>query len=146
MAQSMVLISVLTGVVLVATVVFLSGRGWRQYTPAPLGAAPERGRSSVTALAENPTVWVLAFVAAVAVFGGATVAFVGGGVSESAVQLGGLVLLVGGGLVAVGYLFFGTFIAAKGRGLGNAAAAALGSWVLGLAFILVVVVKLMGLF
>jgi hypothetical protein len=141
----MFLLSVLTGVVLVATVVFLSGRGWRQYTPAPLGGAARDGRSGLVELAENPTVWVLAFVAAIAVFGGATIAFVGGGVSESAVQLGGIVLLVAGGLVAVGYLFFGTFIAARGRGLGNAAAAALGSWVLGLAFILVVVAKLMGM-
>ncbi|WP_245902866.1 hypothetical protein [Salinigranum rubrum] len=103
------------------------------------------GRSGLIELAENPTVWILAFVAAIAVFGGATIAFVGGGVSESAVQLGGIVLLVAGGLVAVGYLFFGTFIAARGRGLGNAAAAALGSWVLGLAFILVLVAKLMGM-
>jgi hypothetical protein len=145
MAQSMFLISVLTGAVLVATVVFLSGRGWRQYSPAPLGGAPGEGRPGLVELAENPTVWILAFVAAVAVFGGATVAFVGGGVSESTVQLGGAVLLVAGGAVAVGYLFFGTFIAARGRGLGNAAAAALGSWVLGLAFILLLVVKLMGL-
>ncbi len=141
----MFLLSVLTGVVLVATVVFLSGRGWRQYTPAAVGGATRDGRSGLVELAENPTVWVLAFVAAIAVFGGATIAFVGGGVSESAVQLGGIVLLVAGGLVAVGYLFFGTFIAARGRGLGNAAAAALGSWALGLAFILVVVAKLMGM-
>jgi hypothetical protein len=146
MAQSTFLLSVLTGVVLVATVVFLSGRGWRQYTPASLGGTVRGGRSGLVDLAENPTVWILAFVAAIAVFGGATLAFVGGGVSESTVQLGGVVLVVAGGAVAVGYLFFGTFIAARGRGLGNAAAAALGSWVLGLAFILVLVAKLMGMF
>lgn len=141
----MFLLSVLAGVVLVATVVFLSGRGWRQYTPAPVGSAARDDGSAVVDLAENPTVWVLAFLTAIAVFGGATIAFVGGGVSESAIQLGGIVLLVAGGLVAIAYLFFGTFIAARGRGLGNAAAAMLGSWVLGLVFIVVLVVKLMGM-
>lgn len=141
----MFLLSALAGLVLVATVVFLSGRGWRQYTPAPIGGSARDDGSAVVELAENPTVWVLAFLAAIGVFGGATIAFVGGGVSESTIQLGGIVLLVAGGLVAVGYLFFGTFIAARGRGLGNAAAAALGSWVLGLVFIVVLVVKLMGM-
>jgi hypothetical protein len=144
----MFLLSVLAGVVLVATVVFLSGRGWRQYSPAAIGGGGpgDEGRPTVVALAGNPTVWMLSFLAAIAVFGGATIAFVGGGVSESTIQLGGVVLVVAGGGVAIGYLFFGTFIAAKGRGLGNAAAAAIGSWVLGLAFVLVVVAKLMGMF
>lgn len=141
----MFLVSVLTGIVLVAMVAFLSGRGWRQYTPAPLGGSTRRDRPTLVGLAGNPTVWVITFVAAIAVFGGATVMFVGGGVSESAVEMGGAVLLVATGLVTVGYLFFGTFIAARGRGLGNAAAAALGSWVLGLLFIVVLVVKLMGM-
>ena len=144
----MFLLSVLMGVVLVATVAFLTTRGWRQYTPAPLGLrSGETKRSPVVELADNPTVWVVAFLAAVFVFGGATVAFVSGGTSipESVVQSAGIVLLVATGLVAVSYLFFGTFMAARGRGLGNAAAAAIGSWVLGLAFVVVVVVKLMGM-
>ncbi|WP_380678668.1 hypothetical protein [Salinigranum sp. GCM10025319] len=147
MAQSMFLLSVLTGAVLVALVVFLNARGWRQYTPAGLGFR-ERERSSLSAATENPTVWVVAFLAAILVFGGATVAFVSGGtsgISDSMVQTAGIVLAVGTAVVAVGYLFFGTFIAARGRGLGNAAAVALGSWALGLLFVVVVVVKLMGL-
>jgi hypothetical protein len=145
----MFLFTVLTGVVLVALVVALNARGWRQYTPAAANLrTADRDRSVLAAAAGNPTVWVVAFLGAIVVFGGATVAFVGGGgsVPESAVQTAGIVLLVGGGLVAISYLFFGTFMAARGRGLGNAAAAMLGSWVLGLAFILVVVVKLMGVF
>jgi hypothetical protein len=148
MAQSAFLISVLTGVVLVVTMAFLSGRGWREYTPASLGgSAGSRDGPALADLAGNPTVWVVAFLAAVGVFGGATVAFVGGaGDAGGVVGAAGLVLLVAAGLVAVGYLFFGTFIAARGRGLGNAAAAALGSWVLGLLFIVVLVVKLMGVF
>jgi hypothetical protein len=149
MAQSTFLLSVLTGVVLVATVAFLNARGWRQYTPTGLGIRPaETDRSSMAALAANPTVWVVAFLAAILVFGGATIAFVGGGggIPESVVQSAGIVLAVAAAVVAVGYLFFGTFMAAKGRGVGSAAAAALGSWVLGLAFVVVLVVKLMGLF
>ena len=147
MAQSMFLLSVLTGAVLVALVVLLNARGWRQYTPAGLGFGSSRPDSStLSAAAGNPTVWVVAFLAAIFVFGGATVAFVSGtGLPESVVQTAGVVLLVASSLVAIGYLFFGTFIAARGRGLGNAAAAMLGSWVLGLAFILVLVVKLMGM-
>jgi hypothetical protein len=148
MAQSMFLFSVLTGAVLVALVVFLSARGWRQYTPTGLGFR-ERERSSLSAAAENPTVWVVAFLAAILVFGGTTVAFVSGGtaggISDSMVQTAGIVLAVATVVVTVGYLFFGTFIAARGRGLGNAAAAALGSWALGLLFVVVLVVKLMGL-
>jgi hypothetical protein len=144
----MFLLSVMTGVVLVALVAVLNARGWRQYTPAAAGLrTADREQSLIAAAAGNPTVWVIAFLGAIAVFGGATIAFVSGGgsVPESAVQTAGIVLLGGGGLVAIAYLFFGTFMAARGRGLGNAAAAMLGSWVLGLAFILVLVVKLMGM-
>lgn len=146
MAQSMFLITVLTGAALVATVVLLNAHGWRQYTPTSLGERSAE-RSVLADATENPTVWVLAFLAAVAVFGGGTIAFVSGGgsVPESVVQTGGLVLGVAAAVVTIGYLFFGTFIAARGRGLGNAAAAALGSWVLGLVFIVVLVVKLMGM-
>lgn len=147
MAQSMFLLSVLTGTVLVALVAFLNARGWRQYTPATLGLRPgQADRSPLTALAGNPTVWVVAFLGAILLFGGATVAFVSGGsVPESVVQSAGVVLVVGTAVVAVSYLFFGTFMAARGRGVSNAAAAALGSWALGLLFILVLVVKLMGM-
>jgi hypothetical protein len=144
----MFLLSVLTGVVVVALFVVLNSRGWRQYTPAAASLrTADREQSLIVAAAGNPTVWVVAFVAAIAVFGGATIVFVSGGgsVPESAVQTAGLVLLGGGGLVAIAYLFFGTFMAARGRGVGNAAAVMLGSWVLGLAFTLVVVVKLMGM-
>jgi hypothetical protein len=148
MAQSMFLLSVLMGAALVATVAFLTTREWRQSTPATLGLrSGEPTRSPAVELADNPTVWVVAFLTAVLVFGGATVAFVSGGsgIPESVVQSAGIVLLVATGVVAVSYLFFGTFMAARGRGVGNAAAAAMGSWVLGLAFIVVLVVKLMGM-
>jgi hypothetical protein len=145
MAQSTLLLSVVAGVVLVATVAFLSSRGWRQYAPAALSTGGERDHSLMTELAGNQTVWVLAFLAAIVVFGGGTVMAVGGGPSAEMAGTAGLVLLAAAAAVAVGYLFFGTFIAAKGHGLGNAAAAMLGSWVLGLLFIVVLVVKLMGM-
>jgi hypothetical protein len=145
MAQSTLLLSVVAGVVLVATVAFLSSRGWRQYAPAALGTRGEAERSPLAELAGNQTVWVLAFLAAIVVFGGGTVMAVGGGPSAEMAGTAGLVLVAAAATVAVGYLFVGTFMAAKGRGLGNAAAAMLGSWVLGLLFIVVLVVKLMGL-
>ena len=145
MAQSTLLLSVVAGVVLVATVAFLSSRGWRQYAPAALGVRGGSDHSRLGELAGNQTVWVLAFLAAIVIFGGGTVLAVGGGPSAEIAQMAGLVLVTAAGAVAIGYLFFGTFMAARGRGLGNAAAAALGSWVLGLLFIVVVVVKLMGM-
>lgn len=145
MAQSTLLLSVVAGVVLIATVAFLSSRGWRQYAPSALAASGEGDRSVMAELAGNQTVWVLAFLAAIAVFGGGTVMAVGGGPSAEMAGTAGLLLLAAAGVVAVGYLFFGTFIAAKGRGLGNAAAAMFGSWVLGLLFIVVLVVKLLGM-
>ena len=145
MAQSILLLSVLAGVVLVAIVAFLNSRGWRQYAPAALAAGGGRDRSVMTELAGNQTVWVLAFLAAIVVFGGGTVLAVGGGPSAEMAQTAGIVLLAAAGGVAIAYLFFGTFLAAKGRGMGNAAAAAIGSWVLGLLFIVVLVVKLMGM-
>ena len=70
--------------------------------------------------------------------------FVGGG---GALGRGaGVVLAAGAATVLVAYLFYGTFISARGRGLSNSQAAALGSWALGLLAIAVISFKLLGVF
>lgn len=144
----MLLITILTGVVLVGLVAVLNARGWRDYKPGFLPSrASERDQSLVADLADNPTVWIIVFVGAIALFGGTTIMFVssGGNIPESVTQTAGIVLGAAAGLVAITYLFFGTFMAARGRGVGNAAAAAVASWVLGMLFVVVLVVKLMGM-
>lgn len=145
MAQSVYLLSLLFAVALVATVVFVSGRGWRDYSP-PEQFRGGDGPSLAVRAAHDPAVWAVAFVTLVVGFGGGTVLLVSGDTSE-AVKQGAGVFLVGATVVVLAaYLFYGTVISARGRGLKNSQAVALGSWMLGLAFIAAVTLKLLGAF
>lgn len=142
MAQTALIVSFLFGVALVATVAFIAGRGWRQYTPAVTGRE-EGGASLVARAAGDPTVWTVAFLVAALGVVGATVLFVGDG--GGALQRGAGIFLAGGAaVVLVAYLFYGTVVSARGRGLANSQAVALGSWVLGLLGIAVITLRLLG--
>lgn len=142
MAQTALVVSFLFGVALVATVAFVAGREWREYTPA-VGDRSGDGPGLVSRAASDPTVWTVAFLVAALGGVGATVLFVGDG-GEGLRQGAGVFLAVGAAVVLVGYLFYGTFVSARGRGLKSSQAAALGSWALGLLGIAVISFKLLG--
>ena len=141
MAQTTLIISVLSGVALVAMIAFVAERGWRQYTPAVTGGR-EGEESLVARAAGDPTVWAVAFLAAVVGTVGATVLFLSGG---GALQRWAGLFLAGGAVaVFVAYLFYGTVVSARGHGLANSQAVALGSSVLGLLGIAVITLRLLG--
>ncbi|WP_224332780.1 hypothetical protein [Haloprofundus halobius] len=147
MAQSPVLLSVLFGILLVATVGYISRHEWRQYAVAGGENVSRRdGRSLASRTVNSPAAWSVAFVLAVVAVGGATVVFVSGtAVPGWATRTAGAVLAAGFVLGLALYLFYGSFVSARGRGLNRAQAAAVGSWALGLLLIAAVVLKLLGL-
>ena len=142
MAQTTLIISVLSGVALVAMIAFVAERGWRQYTPAVTGG--REGEASLVARAVgDPTVWAVAFLVAVIGTVGATVLFLSGG-GGALQRWAGLFLAGGAVAVFVAYLFYGTVVSARGHGLANSQAVALGSSVLGLLGIAVITLRLLG--
>lgn len=141
MSQQLVLATSLFGGLLVAVAVYLT-EGRRHYAPASATSGP---RTAVAVRwANDPNVWILAFVAAAVVFGVGTVVLINGATTPLSGALG-VLLGAAGAAVLVGYLFYGTFAAARGRGLANAQAAAIGVWVVGLLGIVAVVAALVGL-
>ncbi|ADE03097.1 hypothetical protein [Haloferax volcanii] len=157
MAQTGLFLGFVLGVALLALTVFLTGRGWRQYSvtsvPTPTGGGSsgnageserERGSGSGSGTAarrwaDDPTVLSLGF-------GAVAVLFVGGStIPEGVSDAAGPVLVAGTLTVVVTYLFYGTYHAARGRGLERSQAALLGSWVLGLLFVVGVALRLVGL-
>ncbi|WP_430638909.1 hypothetical protein [Haloferax volcanii] len=160
MAQTGLFLGFVLGVALLALTVFLTGRGWRQYSvtsvPTPTGGGSsgnagesERERGSGTAArrwADDPTVLSLVFLLAALGFGAVAVLFVGGStIPEGVSDAAGPVLVAGTLTVVITYLFYGTYHAARGRGLERSQAALLGSWVLGLLFVVGVALRLVGL-
>ncbi|POG57142.1 hypothetical protein [Haloferax marisrubri] len=152
MAQTGLFLGFVLGVVLLALTVFLTGRGWRHYTvtsvPTPTGGGSAGGASDSAARrwADDPTVLSLVFLLAALGFGAVAVLFVGGStIPEGVTSAAGPVLVAGTLTVVVAYLFYGTYHAARGRGLERSQAALLGSWVLGLLFVVGVALRLVGL-
>ncbi|ELZ70466.1 hypothetical protein C5B91_06610 [Haloferax sp. Atlit-10N] len=152
MAQTGLFLGFVLGVVLLALTVFLTGRGWRHYSvtnvPVPTGGRSSGGTSESTARrwADDPTVLSLVFLLAALGFGAVAVLFVGGSaIPESVTSAAGPVLVAGTLTVVVAYLFYGTYHAARGRGLTRSQATLLGSWVLGLLFVVGVALRLVGL-
>jgi len=162
MAQTGLFLGFVLGVALLALTVFLTGRGWRQYSvtsvPTPTGGGSsgnagesERGSGTETGTAarrwaDDPTVLSLVFLLAALGFGAVAVLFVGGStIPEGVSDAAGPVLVAGTLTVVVTHLFYGTYHAARGRGLERSQAALLGSWVLGLLFVVGVALRLVGL-
>ncbi|EMA01221.1 hypothetical protein [Haloferax denitrificans] len=157
MAQTGLFLGFVLGVVLLALTVFLTGRGWRQYSvtsvPMPTGGGSSgRAGGSDTESgaaagrwADDPTVLSLVFVLAALGFGAVAVLFVGGSaIPEGVSNAAGPVLVAGTLTVVVAYLFYGTYHAARGRGLTRSQATLLGSWVLGLLSVVGIVLRLVG--
>jgi hypothetical protein len=145
MAQEILVGSVLFGVAVVAIVAYVSGQGWRHYTPSGRFRRVD-GPSAFRRALGDPAVWTLAFVLGVVAAGAATVTFVSGGIPDALQQNAGLFLAVGAAVVLTAYLFYGTFVSARNRGLKNSQAAALGSWSVALLALAAIVFKLVGLF
>lgn len=149
MAQEALFAGLVFGVALAAAVV-LTGRGRREYSVAG-GWATRTGTgtrpSALSRAADSPAAWTAAFVVVALAFGGAAVLFVAGGdVPAGLAAAGGAFLLAAAVLVFGLYVFYGTFVSARGRGLKNAQAALLGVWALGSLFVLAVALKLLGAF
>ncbi|ADQ67151.1 hypothetical protein C499_05328 [Halogeometricum borinquense DSM 11551] len=146
MAQESLLVSFVLGVSLIAAVVVLIGRGWRNYSVAGGWTTRESG-SVLTRGADSPMMWTAAFLVAALAFGTAAVLFVAGAeVPEGMAAIGGAFLVAGTTLILILYVFYGTFVSARSRGLKNAQAAFLGAWALGMLFVVAIALKLLGLF
>ncbi|WP_148415729.1 hypothetical protein [Haloferax sp. KTX1] len=151
MAQTGLFLGFVLGVVLLVLTVFLTGRGWRHYSvtsvPTPTGGGSAgSGGSAARRWADDPTVLSVVFLLAALGFGAVAVLFVGGSaIPEGVSDAAGPVLVAGTLTVVVAYLFYGTYHAARGRGLARSQAALLGSWVLGLLFVVGIALRLVGL-
>lgn len=97
---------------------------------------------SLVAFTRTPTAWILGFLLLVLVFGGGTLLFVGGYLDAALVGTVGLVLAAAGAFVLAGYLVYGMYQAARGRGHTSAGAAGEALITLGLVFLAVIVVRL----
>lgn len=95
---------------------------------------------NLTAFGSNQTVWLVAFLALVVVFGGAVWALLSGAVSPSLGTAG----VVGGalGLVLVGYVVFGSYRMVKTHGRSTAEAVGISAWALGSLLVLAIAAKL----
>lgn len=144
MAQAILLASFLLGVLLVVGVIFLLSRGRYRYSPrfAKREGGPLSGLHSAV---RTPVAWTVAFVLLTLLAGGATVLAVGGFGVSAGIATGAVAVLAGVGVVVlVSYVFYGTFVAARSRGLHAAQAAAFGSWAVGLLVLVAVAASLLG--
>ncbi|MFC6872155.1 hypothetical protein [Halobellus marinus] len=143
MAQTMLLVSFLLGIGLVVGLVVLLTRGRYHHSADLAGSgnlAQRLGRAT-----RKPAVWAATFVLLTLLAGGATVLAVGGYGVSTDVSAGATTLLATlGTVLVVGYVFYGTFVAARARGLHAAQAAAFGSWALGLLVLVAVAASLLG--
>ncbi|MFB6080738.1 MAG: hypothetical protein ABEJ81_07060 [Haloferacaceae archaeon] len=146
MAQVAFLLSTLIGILLIGAVAVLIGRGSRQYS-LPRRVTGGEGESSLLArAARSQVVWTLVFVVAAIGLGGAAILFTGTvPIPDGIKAAAGGALAAGVGILLMFYVFYGTFASARARGLGSSQAAALGSWLVGLLFIVVVALKLLGI-
>jgi hypothetical protein len=139
MAQTLLLSTLLTGAVLLAIVVVaVRWVDWRGYA-----LEPREGPGLLSRAAGHPAVWIVGFLLLLAVFGGGAVAFVAGvGLPEEMVSAVGVVLGAATALVVAGYVFYGTYASARGRGRPTSVAVAEGSTLVGALFLLVIAVRL----
>lgn len=144
MAQTGLFIGFVVGVVLLVLVAVLTSRGGPRYSVENVGREGDT-QSRVAAWSNDPTVLSLVFLLAALGFGLVTVVFMGyGGLSEEMTNVAGAALVVATLVVVVSYLFYGSYYAARSRGLARSQAALVGSWVLGMLFVVSVTLRLLG--
>ncbi len=135
-------VTAVTGALVVAVVGYvLTARDWRHHAPTAESRETDYSLEWAEGAVHSPTVWTLAFVASAGVAGLAAVGFVQEGAPMG--EVSGLAMWSTFGVLLAAFLFAGTFSAVRGRGYGNAVAAMVGSWALGGALVLGVVVKLL---
>ncbi|MFP9192553.1 hypothetical protein [Natronosalvus vescus] len=148
------LLSTLVMGLLVLAVVYTMARMGQRATPsghagtrsgyAEWSPRTEAEDSRVVALAKTPAVWTLSFIALIAAFIAGAVLLVGEGEFVEAALVEPVLLAIGG-LVLFGYIFFGTFFAARDRFGNTAIGVAFASLLVGfLGLIAVTVTLLMG--
>lgn len=119
-------------------------RGWYHYSPAtaivPAGETIP-GRAGSGSLADDPRALALAFGVLVVGSVGGVIAYVSGPVEQQA-TIGSAVALGAGG-VLVGYLLFGIYVAATGRGHPRSLAVAESATVAGVLFLVAVTAQLL---
>lgn len=127
----------MTGFVLAVVVAVLRYGHWQSYSPTEPGDVAD----SLRAVAASPAAWTAGFLLLVGGFGGAAVLYV----SDVSVPGGdalGVGLLVAAAVVLGGFLFVGTYDAARSRGRPAAQGVAEGSVMLGLLAVIAIAVKL----
>ncbi|MFB6303286.1 MAG: hypothetical protein ABEH78_10565 [Haloferacaceae archaeon] len=145
MAQVALLLSSLIGILLIGVIAALIGRGSRGYSLPERVTSEEGEPSPLVRAVRSPAVWTLAFVLAALGLAGAALAVAGiVPLSPGATAAAGGALAAGAGLLLLFYIFYGTFASARARGLAKSQAAMLGSWAVGLLFVVVIALKLLG--
>ncbi|MCU4802629.1 hypothetical protein OB920_19900 [Halobacteria archaeon HArc-gm2] len=138
---SMLVMAALAVLVLIALV---RSRRWYHYAPAPdeHGQVPALEGERRPPLLERPTTWIVGFVALMLGAVGGVFAFVTN--PDAPAGLLSLPVLAVGGLMLGGYLLYGTYSAAKGRGHPSSIAAAETATLAGALFLVAVSAQLIG--
>jgi len=138
MAGTLLLSTLLTGAFVLAVVlVAVRWVDWQDYAPDS-----SAGPGLLERAAGHPAVWIVGFLLLLAVFGGGAVAFVAGVLPEPTVNALGVVLGAATATVIGGYLFYGTYASARGRGRPTSVAVAEGTTLVGALFLLVIAARL----
>ncbi|SFR96720.1 hypothetical protein SAMN05216559_1693 [Halomicrobium zhouii] len=138
---SALVMATLAVLVLVAIV---RSRRWYHYAPAPdeHGQVPALAGQQRPPLLERPTTWIVGFLALMLGAVGGVFAFVTN--PDAPGELFSVPVLAVGGLLLGGYLLYGTYSAAKGRGHPSSIAAAETATLAGGLFLLAVSAQLIG--
>lgn len=110
---------------------------WRSYA----AGGDDTPGGTLRALAERPVAWMVAFVLLSLGFGGAAVLYVSGSPMVGTETVG-VALAVGAFAVIGGYLFVGSYDAARARGRPSAQAVAEGTVLLGFLVVAIIAAKL----
>lgn len=138
MARSFLWSTVLMGLFIVAVVAYLRAENYREYSSGSEGGGPGQLAED---LAGSPVVWMLTFLGLLAVFGGGSLAYVGGlALGDPAVW--GLVLAGFAALTVCAYVLVGSYWSARSRGKPSSLAVAEGAAFIGLLAIFAVAAKL----
>ncbi|WP_418284583.1 hypothetical protein [Halorubrum sp. DTA46] len=146
MVSLTLLSTALMGLLVVATFVAVAQIGGKRVAPGQEGSAD--AYTAVTAslrdISQKPVVWAVGFIViALGVTGVAVLAVGDFGLPEG---LSGTLLTVAYAAVALlltSFVFLGAYLAARGRGLGNAHGVAAGSFAAGLLFLVLIAVQLL---
>jgi hypothetical protein len=141
MAQVTLLASSVVLGMLVVGIVLLTAR-WRTRGYVPDGGAEAEG-TLLERAASNETVWIVAFLALVGVALGGAVFYVSG---ASVPIPGGAGLLLAAllGTIVFAYFFWGVYHSSRYKGLHRPAALAVTAWMVGMAVVGLVVLRLVG--